>query len=154
MLYMMADKYGLTELMSSTKQALLSQASRCANSPEVFLQSSEDFVDAMQMLYEDFPERDDLAALREELLSLVAPMFAKYLRNTPVLLELMTSIPGFGVALVESLAKYQPDRRQSSSSVGSHVIDSGICSSRASSNSPQYTKPYIPLNEDSDDELI
>ncbi|KAK5939325.1 hypothetical protein PMZ80_008629 [Knufia obscura] len=153
MLYMMADKYGLVALMEATRRALLETAAQHARQPNQLIESIEDFVELMQMLYVDLPDRDDLVTLRGELLTTLAPVVAKHMRNVEVLEDLMTSIPGFGVALVESLACLNQDSRRPSSSSDSLSVGSGGSDVISANGSPRYVKPYIPLNEDSEDEM-
>lgn len=154
MLYMIADKYGLTALMDATRRALRNAATECVNQTDRLVNSVDDFVEAMEMLYVDLTEREDLIALRVDLLHILSPVIAKCMRGTPILEESMTTIPGFGVALVESLSHQTEDRRlSSSSSSGSLSVGSGNSEAMSAGNSPRYTKPYIPLNEDSEDEV-
>jgi len=151
MLYMMADKYGLSALTDATRQTLMQRASQCLDRPETLVASISDLVEALQMLFADLPERGDLIALRSDLLNSISPVLATQMRSTPDLEQLMTTTPGFGIALVESLAQQSSDRRRSSASSVSLSVGSGI--SKSGSASPRYVKPYIPLNEDSEDEL-
>lgn len=154
MLYMMADKYGLSALMDTTKQALMQLAAQCLNQSDILVRSADDFVEVMQMLYMDLPEREDLVALRIDLLATLSPVLAKHVRSISCLEELMTTTPGFSVDLVESLARQRCDRRwSSSSSSGSLSVGSGSSSPGSTAHSPRNAKPYIPLNEDSEDEL-
>jgi len=154
MLYMMADKYGLSALMDATRQALMRRASQCVDRSETLIESVNDFEEVMQMLYVDLPERDDLLALRSDLLDTLSPVLAKHMRSIPSLEQLMTTTPGFGVALVESLARQNCDRRRSSSSSSaSFSVGGGSSNTGSAAQSPRYVKPYIPLNEDSEDEL-
>lgn len=157
MLYMMADKYGLSDLMHTAKQALMQLAAQCLNRSETLVQSADDFAEAMQMLYMDLPEREDLVALRVELLATLSPVLAKHVRSIPCFEELMTAIPGYSVDLVEALARRHCDRGWSSSSSISLSIGSGSGSGSSSpdfaAESPRNVKPYIPMNEDSEDEL-
>lgn len=146
MLYMMAEKYGLTDLMDATKNALVNRARECRNDPEKFTESVEDYADAIQLLYEELPVREDILSIREEILKTIAPVIAKYMRQIPVLQELMTTVPDFGLSLVEALAQHHLNRKNSTSAKESFDPIS-------STNSAQYVKPYIPLNEDSDEEL-
>lgn len=153
MLYMMAEKYGLCSLTDATKRALMNRAVECRNHPEEFVKSAEDFVDALQMLYEELPDREDIVALRESLLRITAPLIAKYMRSLEVLQNLMTMIPEFGLSLVETLAQQNLDRRRSPLSTDPLLAVNGSSSSLSDADSPQHIKPYIPLNEDSDEEL-
>lgn len=152
-LYMMADKYGLTALMDATRQELVKKSARCASHAENLADSVDDFVEAMQMLYVELPERVDVVALRVALLHNMAPEIAKQMRHLYVLEELMTSISGFAVGLVESLTLQDHSRKLSASSVESVSVGSGSSFSESRSGSPRYVKPHIPLNEDSEDEL-
>lgn len=148
-LYLMADKYGLTALMEETRKALLDMANQCALQPELLNKSVECLVEALEMLFVELFEREEVMALREELLLTLAPTIAKQIRSLPVLEELMTAIPGFGVSLVEALAQGGRDRPSPSPSIGS--FSRGSHSSHA--GSPPTNKPYVPLNEDSDEEF-
>ena len=152
MLYMLADKYGLSALMEATRQALGQQAVHCVKRSETLLESVDDFVEAMQMLYIDLPEREDLSALRKNLLASISPVLAKQVRDIPCLEELLTTTPGFGVDLIEALAHPGNDGRQSPASSASFSVGSGSSSPELAGQA-RYIKPYIPLNEDSEDEL-
>ena len=152
-LYLMADKYNLTELMNATRETLLFHAVACGEKPDLLTETTEDFVDAMEMLYKDVPDQEGLIGLRDSVVRHAAPAIAQNIRTSVLLQELMSSAPAFGVALVEQLAKRPGERRFSASSSFSGIISTGSCDSGSGGNSPQYSKPYIPLNEDSDEEF-
>lgn len=166
-LWMLADKYGLTVLMEQCVDALLSTAERTAADRDgsSFKSSAEDFVDMMSTLFTEAPDREDVYELRTELLEIMAPTIARFMREVPVLEELVVEIPGFALVLVETLSKGSKgtlglpvltSRRRSSDS-GSSAAGSrasvGSGRSGSAGSEPRVVKAYIPMNEDSEDEM-
>ena len=152
-LYMIADKYGLSGLMDVTGEVMIDEAERCAKADQKFAVSIRDWVDTMLMLFDELPEREDLLTLRHDMLNSLAPMVAKHIRQEPSLQELMRTTPDFAMALVECLVGDQQAKRHSTFSVDDVADLSQRSHSVSRSNSPQQSKTYIPLNEDSEDEM-
>ena len=153
LLYSMADKYGLGGLMEATRNALLDEAIRCSIQPSRLADSMKDYIEAIEMLYTDLPEQEEAVSMRDSMIRYTAFAVAQHVRSFPQLQELMANVPKFGVVLLEHLAKGREDaRRQSISSLSSKAL-TVVSSGSIDSGSPQYVKPYIPLNEDSDEEL-
>ena len=150
MLYLLADKYGLTKLMAVAEESILTLAVKCTSKSELLEKTVDDFCEVIQLLFMDMSTREDLKSLQAELLSTMAPVIAKQMRVLPELENLMTSVDGFGLALVEALSNQ--GRRPSIVSTGSSSLSS-TSSSTGSAHSPATLKPYIPLNEDSEDEF-
>lgn len=155
-LYNMADKYGLGGLMESTRDILLDEALRCRIQPSRLADSMTDYVEAIEMLYGDLPEQEEVITMRDRIVRHTAYAVAQYARSFPQLQELIANIPNFGVVLLEHLAKGEQERKMSVSSQSSKSQSAGsqISSDSLVSGSPQYVKPYIPLNEDSDEEFL
>lgn len=171
-LWMLADKYGLTVLMEQCVDALLSTAERTANEREgtTFKKSAADFVDMISMLFMEAPDREDIQQLREEILEIMAPSIARFMREVPVLEELVKEVPGFAIILVETLNKGRKGthssgglqvlplsssrRRFSDSNSSAGGSRGSIGSGRGSAGSERgVVKAYIPMNEDSEDEM-
>lgn len=155
LLYVMADKYGLAGLMEATRNALLDEAIRCSVQPSRLADSMKDYIEAVEMLYNELPEVEYVVSLRSDIVKHTAGPVAQHVRSFPMLQDLMAN-PSFGVALVEHLAKGCDGRRGSTSSLSSRAqsTDSGSLDSISRNGSPQYTKAYVPLNEDSDEEFL
>lgn len=146
-------------------------APRLKNDP--FQSSAPDFVDMMSTLFTACPtDRADVQSLQCEILAITAPVIAKSMRSLPVLQDLVTQIPGFAVLLVETLSSKAPgvvdaslirgSSRRGSPGGGSDVSAwssrgslGSVNGSRSGSEGAEgrYTKTYIPMNEDSEDEL-
>lgn len=161
-LWMVADKYGLTVLMEQCVDALLSTAERTAHERDgaIFKASAADFVDMLSTLFTEAPDREDVHDLRTEILEVMAPTIAKFIREIPVLEELVTEVPGFAVLLVETLSNESKgpkgsSRRRFSDSGSSAGGSRGSAGSRSGSagSEPRAVKAYIPMNEDSEDEM-
>lgn len=167
-LWLMADKYGLTVLMEQCIDALLATAERTAKDSEkdglLFKSSAADFVDMMGTLFTETPDREDVNELQSELLDIMAPSIAKFMREVPVLEELVMETPGFAIVLVETLSRGSKgsvglqvfSRRRSSdsgSSVGGSRGSVGSGRSGSAGSETRVVKTYIPMNEDSEDEM-
>lgn len=171
-LWMLADKYGLTVLMEQCVDALLATADRTANERDgtTFKQSAADFVDMISMLFMEAPDREDIQHLREEILEIMAPSIARFMREVPVLEELVKEVPGFAIILVETLNKgrkgvsssgglqvlpLSSSRRRFSDSNSSSGGSRGSIGGRSGSagSEARAVKAYIPMNEDSEDEM-
>lgn len=149
-LYMLADKYGLEGLMDAARRSLLKQATTCAEQPSRFPQCSDDFVEAMEILYEDLPEREDLVEIRQSLIAHTAPVIAGCVRDQTHIQELLASIPDFAMALVEALATRTQGGRSSSFCSNSSSARDEYSDVASRLGTRQTAKPYIPMNEDSD----
>lgn len=155
LLYNMADKYGLQGLMEATRDVLFDEALRCRIQPSRLSDSINDYIEAMEMLYGELPEQEEVITMRDNIVRQTAYAVAQHARSFPQLQELIANVPSFGVVLLEHLAKGR-DRRYSTSSQSSKTQSMGseLSAESIGKGSPQYVKPYIPLNEDSDEELI
>lgn len=150
-LWLMADKYGLTGLMDDCQRLIVEKARSCVKDEEAFAQTVDAFVEGIEVLFIDLPDRDDVQGIREDVVEIAAWTIAKTMGQLPVLEDLMREVSGFGKLLIQSLSRQQEQRRRAStSSLGSISVGSG---SSASLNSPQPEKLHIPMNEDSEDEF-
>lgn len=169
-LWLLADKYGLTVLMEQCVDALLKTAERTAadSTGNIFVKSASDFVDMISTLFTEAPDREDTQELREEILVTMGPTIARYIRELPVLDELVREVPGFAIILVETLSLSKgregsaaglqglsSSRRRFSDSNSSAAGSRGSIGSRSGSagSETRVVKTYIPMNEDSEDEM-
>jgi len=115
-LWLMADKYGLTGLMDDCRRLIVEKARSCVKDEQAFEQAVDGFVEGIEVLFIDLPDRDDVQAIREDVVEIVARMIAKKMGQLPVLEDLMREIPGFGKLLIQTLSRQGKQRRRASSS--------------------------------------
>lgn len=152
-LYLMADKYGLTNLMELTRLALLQTASQCHRDPTYFRKTIDDFCEAVEILFVEFVEHPGLETLRKELIASLSHVLGSEMRKIPELSQLMVTVPDFGISLVESLAQCNKVPSTSSTRKSSPFGGSSYNSHSDSPSSSSPGKTYIPLNEDSEDDM-
>jgi len=146
--------------MSQTASALLSRVSEASNPYSkaqctLFEERVDDFVETVRLLYGAAPECAALEQLRSQILRAVAPMVAKYLRQAEALEELVGSMPRFAMELIEvlgQLAEQEVRGEEGSVKSGRGSWSSGSERGASEENGGR-RKVYIPMNEDSEDEM-
>jgi len=140
--------------MDDCRTAILEEARRNAKDDQRFVEEGDEFVEGMETLFVDLPDREDVRGMREDVVEIMALTVARKMRELPVLEDLMRDVPGFARLLVETLSRQGDQRRRSSSSsLGSASVGSGNSSGEPGWNSSSAEKQYIPMNEESEYEF-
>ena len=114
-------------------------------------------VDMLTWLFDELAEHEDLDDFREQLLRINGPMIATHIRSQEQLATLMTELPDFATRLVEAMlfTKTASNKDWQTSDTFSDFSD--VSKMKFTINNESQisvrTKPHIPLNEDSDEDM-
>lgn len=137
-MYMIGDKYGLTELRQLAQQLLLQKAALAGKGWELW-KNMDGFVLLVEDLFTTEQISDQLREVRTQFLGLTCEFITLYVRDQRIS-ALLADVPHFAVELVEALGKKRDERRK---------VQQEDDKER---EAVRIRLSHIPMNDDSDDD--